>query len=111
METLLENYETKTKKQHQAEGSKSAAVTIARRLQDLWQNLESQRHAHLKTYVSYPLALNEPCHIRETAQLVFWINFVSEDGDSRRNACNLFAEIQHLCNRHYLCLQKYCITV
>jgi len=81
METLLENYDSQAKSDimQKVRNLQLSHQTVSRRIQDLSTDLEEQLRNQLKTCQAFSIALDESTDISDTAQIVFWIRFVSED--------------------------------
>lgn len=85
METLLENYAEKTRKDlmQKVNNLQLSHQTVARRIEDIGKDLKNQLIKDLSDCVSFSLALDESTDVCDISQLILWVRYVTKDYEVR----------------------------
>ena len=85
MEVLLENYpsEIKSNLLKNLNTLQLSHQTIARRIVDISCDIEKQLKSQLADCRFFSVSLDESCDISDTAQLVFWVRYTSQNFETK----------------------------
>lgn len=99
IEILCENIEeeTKTKILKQINCLALSHQTIARRIEDIANEMENSLKENLRTCLAFSLQTDESNDVRDISQLIFWVRFITTEYDIREEMLGFVPLELHTC--------------